>query len=239
MDKWTIVMIIIVLIFFGTVAFVDWKNYRQEGYKYSILKNSLGPAYGTNILINLDQAFAFFAGLVSASPLPLNTSEAFTGLYNDKDKLMLLANHIYAYHTSYIDKKTFDEAVKKLGPQFSNWEQSLQSAKVECEVSKTKRQIPQLFNFDQLLGFIAGTIISESKDMMFPCYNLIQYVQDFLYHNDLDAVSSFINYDLKVKGGECTKEVAEMSLKSLGVDTKKLQDSLKSYCEQYCDKKIC
>lgn len=236
---WLIIVILLAIAFTVFVSVVAWRNYHKEDFQYDVLKNSIGMASGSNILINLDQVFGFFGGLSSETPLPLNTSDCFCNTFNDKDKLVLLGNYVYQYHTGYITNDEFSQRVNTLGGDFSNWREHFNLCKRQCEKDKGSRQVPRLFNHDQILGFLTGTIISESKDMMYPCYELIANVRDFLYHNDEIKVSEYINLDLSIKGGVCTKEYAETKLKSLNIDTVKLQESLKSYCEQWCDSKLC
>jgi hypothetical protein len=225
------ILLIIILYFF----FV----YKKENYPYNVLKDTIGLASGNNIIENLDQAFAFIGGLCTNSQFPLLVSDCICGQYNNKDKLVLFCNYVYNYHTQNIDKKTYDKQVQNLGENFENFFTLLEVCKKQCTTDMVKRNTYTLFNFDQLLGFLAGTIIAQTKDMMYPCYDLLRYLRYFIYDNPINHILMYVNMDLKIKAKDFTPEQAEDFLKRNNVNPEALQASLKTYCKTYCNGEIC
>ena len=231
---WIYIILAVIVVVVSILIF----SKKKESYPFNVLKDTIGLASGNNIIENLDQAFSFIGGLCIDTQYPLLVSDCICVQYNNKDKLVLFCNYVYNYHTQFIDKKTYDEQVKNLGENFTNFFTILQKCKEKCK-SKTERNTYTLFNFDQLLGFLAGTIIAQTKDMMYPCNDLLRYLRYFIYDNAINKVLMYVNADLKLKAGDFTSQEAQDFLNRHNVDTQALQASLKSYCRTYCDGAIC
>jgi hypothetical protein len=217
------------------VLVVCFTKSSKESFYLEELKDYMVPLSGSNLLINLDQTFGFYAGLNSTTKNPLLTSGCILLQYNDKDKLILAANFLYQYHTSNIDKKTMLKKFEAIGISYSDFMKVFQFCQVEC--NKSDINIYRITNEDFLLGFLVGVVISQKDDKIFPCYSLINGMRQFMYDTPIESLLLYVNTVMQANGGEITQEEANEILKRNKLSRDKFKDMFKFYCKEFCEKK--
>jgi hypothetical protein len=208
------------------------KKKTNEGFYRNELKDSMSMVSASNQLINLDQTFGFFAGLNSETKNPLLTSGCILQAYNNKQMLNSLSNYMYQLYTGKIDENTFKAACDSLMVDFNEFQELLQNCKVKCD-EPNDLSIFKITTYDFLLGFIVGLTIRKNG-MMFPCFDLINRTQSFIYDNDIENTMLYINTMIQVNAGLRTMEDARAYLAGRNVNVDALIDSFHMYCSQGC-----
>jgi hypothetical protein len=201
------------------------------GYKGSVLLN------GNNVLINLDQAFGFFAGLNNDTRNPLLTSGCLLQQYNDKDLLIFAANFLYQYHTENIPEDTMKSNFTNVGLDYAQFMGYMKQCRETCD--KSELNIFKITEVDFLLGFIIGTLIKQAKGEKIPCINLINAMRRFMWDCSMERLMLYVNTVMIANGGEITKEEGEEILKRNHIDKEQIKSKMRSYCDEYCGKQGC
>lgn len=217
------------------VIIVCFTRRSKESFYLEELKDYMVPLNGSNLLINLDQSFGFFAGLNSVTKNPLLTSGCILLQYNDKDKLILAANFLYQYHTSNIDKETMMKKFEAIGIPHPEFMKVMEACSAEC--NKSDINIYRITEEDFLLGFLVGVAISQKPDKMYPCYSLINGMRQFMYDIPIENLLLYVNTVMQANGGAISKEEAEEILARNNLSRDKIKEMMKSYCQEFCEKK--
>lgn len=204
----------------------------KEGFYRNELKNSMSMVSATNELINLDQTFGFFAGLNSDTKNPLLTSGCILTAYNNKDVLNSLSNYMYQLFTGKINEETFKKNVESLSLSYDEFQQVLANCRMKCN-EPNDLSIFKITTNDFLVGYLVGLTIKKNN-MMFPCFDLINYVQKYIYDSPIDDLFLYVNTMIQVNAGKMNMDEAMNYLKGRNVNVQNLIDTYNKYCSAGC-----